>query len=121
MSTTASSAKIALRDRRSMKSGPLLEMRGDFLRETLSDFGLGEFRPGLGARRRNEMNGVFVAAHDAGRGRDVVGDDPVAAFLGAFGFGVLDDLLCLSCKAHDKARPLRRMGRERAKDVGVFD
>ena len=41
---------------------------------------LGLRRPGFDAGRGDQMHGVGVAAHDAGRRRHVVGENPVAAF-----------------------------------------
>ena len=55
---------------------------------------------------RQQMNGVAVAAHHAGRRRDVVGDDPVAALAREFCLGVLDQVFGLGGKADHQRRPL---------------
>ena len=47
------------------------------------------------------MHGVVVAAKGAGAGRDVIGDDPVAALAGQLGSGVFHHIAGLCCEAHD--------------------
>ena len=54
-------------------------------------------------------------------GRDVVGDDPVAALARELGLGVRDDVLGLGRKADDQARPLGLAMRDGRQDVGVLD
>ena len=66
------------------------------------------------------MNRVAVAAHHAGRRRDIVGDDPVAALAREFGLGVVDQMLGLGGKADHQRRPPVPQFRDRRKDIGIF-
>ena len=66
------------------------------------------------------MDGVDVAAHDAGRGRNVVGQNPVAAFFGQFRLGIGDDVVGLRGKADDEVRPFGIAVRDGGEDVGIF-
>ena len=68
----------------------------------------------------DEMNGVAVAAHDAGRRRNIVGDDPVAALAGELRLGVGDDVVGLGRKAYDQPRPAGLAMRDGGEDVGVL-
>src|SRR5680860_1730686 len=52
------------------------------------------------------MHNGAVAAHDAGGGGDVVGDDPVRPLGAALGACVLHDVLGLGGKADDELRAL---------------
>ena len=67
----------------------------------------------------DQMHGVAVAAHDAGGGADIVGDDPVAAFLRALGLGMGDDVFGLGGKADDQRRALVADLADRGEDVGI--
>ena len=49
------------------------------------------------------MHAVFVAAHDAGAGAHIVGDDPVAALARAFVLRMGDDVFRFGRKADDEA------------------
>ena len=71
--------------------------------------------------RGHEMHGVAVAAHDAGAGRHVVGDDPVAALARELGLGVLDDVIGLGREADDEPRPAGVCVRDGRQDVGILD
>ena len=78
-------------------------------------------RPGLDALARDQVHRVAVAPHNAGRRRDIVGDDPVAALALALGAGICDHMLGLRGKADDEARPLRFALGDGRENVGVFD
>ena len=54
-------------------------------------------------------------------GRDVVGEDPVAALARALGLGVGDEVLGLGGKADDEARPAVPGGAQTREDVGILD
>jgi hypothetical protein len=82
-------------------------VRGDAIGEARCDFILGEFGPSLGCGGRDQMHRVLVTTHDAGRWRDIVGDDPIATLFGSLGLCVGDDVLGLSGKADDEPRALR--------------
>ena len=70
--------------------------------------------------RGDEMNGIAIAAHDARRGRHVVGDDPVAALASQFGLGVLDHLFGLGGETDNKRRPSGLEFRHGREDVRVL-
>ncbi len=69
--------------------------------------------------RRDKMNQIFVAAHDAGLA-DIVGDNPIAALLLQLLLGVLDQVFGLGGEADHQAWPLRVV-RQRRQYVRVFD
>ena len=64
-------------------------------------------RPGLDALRGHQLDGIAVAAHDAGLRRDVIGEDPVAAFGNELGLGIGGDVFGFGGKADHQLRPLR--------------
>ncbi len=68
-----------------------------------------------------KMHGVELAAHDAARGRDIVGDDPIAAFARALFLRMGEDILGLGGKAHDERRPVVLPCAEGSENVGIFD
>src|SRR6185436_19223541 len=59
------------------------EPRRDPIRQPVGNGLLAEPRPILNALGRDEVHGVLGSAEGAGRGRDIVGEDPVAALPGA--------------------------------------
>ena len=64
----------------------------------------------LAPSRVKQMNRVAVAAHHAGRGRDVIGDDPVAALARKFCLGVVDQIFRLGSKAdHQRRAPVPQL------------
>ena len=78
-------------------------------------------RPGFDAVRGDQMNRVGVAAHDAGLRRNVVGENPVAAFFGELRLGIGDDVIGLGGKADDEARPAGFAMRDGRQDIGILD
>ena len=66
------------------------------------------------------MHRVVAASEGARRGRDVVGHDPVAAFLLQLGLGVLDHVLGFGGEADDQARPQISRRGQRRQDVGIL-
>src|SRR5206468_278947 len=89
--------------------------------QAVRHFGFGHPWPVLGSCLGDEMHLVGVAAHDAGGGADVVGDDPVAAFAVALGGGVLDDALGLGGEADHQAGAAWPGLGEGGEDVRVGD
>ena len=67
------------------------------------------------------MNRIAVAAHDAGFRRNIIGKNPVAAFLGELGFGVGDDVVGLRRKSDDERRAAGFAMGDRCQDVGILD
>ena len=94
---------------------------GDAVGEAVGDFGLGHAGPGFGAGGGDERDLVGRAAHDAGFGADVVGENPVAAFAPQLGGGVGDDVVGFGGEADDQTRPVGAGAGERGQDVGVGD
>ena len=70
--------------------------------------------------RHNDVNGIAVAAHDSGFGRDVIGEDPVAAFLQELRLGVGDDMIGLGGKTDDKARTAGLAMGDGGQNIGIF-
>ena len=70
--------------------------------------------------RVTSVNGVAVAAHDAGLRRNVVGENPVAAFAGELGLGIGGDILGFGGKADHQFWPLRLAVGDGREDVGIF-
>ena len=67
------------------------------------------------------MDGIALAAEDAARRRDVIGQDPVAAFLAALGLRIGDDILGLGGEADHQFRPAVAGFGQRREDVGILD
>src|SRR5215472_19305928 len=78
--------------------------RGDALGEAFGEFALCHRRPILDRVGIHEVNRVAVAAEGAGAGRNVVGEDPVAALALALRARVGDDVLGLGGKADNELR-----------------
>ena len=62
----------------------------------------------------------MIAAHRAGSGPDVIGDDPVGTFGAAFGNRIVDQILGLGGKADDEARPLAARLGEGGQNVRIL-
>src|SRR5436305_1912573 len=82
------------------------ELVGDAGSEAGGDFLLAHNRPILDPAAIDQMNGVAIAAEDAGCGRHIVGEDPVAALAHALVAGVAEDILGLGGEADHQRRPV---------------
>ena len=78
---------------------------GDPRGKPFGDLALRQSRPVLDAGRVDDMHDIGVAAEYAGSGRDVVGDDPVAAFARQFLARPRDQILGLGGEPDNEARP----------------
>src|SRR5580704_373413 len=94
--------------------------RGDALDQKPRYLALRLRRPRFDAVWRNQVNDFDVAAHDPGRRRHIVGQDPVAAFPGELGFGIGNEVVSLRGKTDDEARPAGFAMRDCRQDVRVF-
>ena len=63
-------------------------------------------RPGFNAGRAHQRDCVAVAAHHARMRRNIVGQNPVAAFAGELCLGICSDILGFRGKADDQFWPL---------------
>ena len=69
----------------------------------------------------DEVDGVAVAAHDAGFRRHVVGENPVAGFANKLLLGVLDHMLGFRGEADHEPRAICSKMRNGREDVGIFN
>src|SRR5690606_39629516 len=90
------------------------------LHKPTGDLGLVHHRPALGALGRDQMDRISVATHCAALLRNVVGDDPVAAFSFALLLRELDDILRFRGEADNKCRAHRAATGDRLEDVRVL-
>src|SRR3546814_3466464 len=85
-------------------TGLAAEGRGDLAAEPLGHFRLGHLRPVLHPLGGDQVDAVVVAAEGRRARRDVVGEDPVAAFAGELGAALLDYLLGLGREERKSTR-----------------
>src|SRR5580658_3628421 len=101
-------------------ASPRPQVLSDALGEAGGNFVLGHDRPVLNAFAVYQVDRVLVAAEGAGPGRDVVGENPIAALADALGPRVCDDVVGLGGKADDQRRPVVGALCDMRKDIRVF-
>src|SRR5262249_59105098 len=77
-------------------------------------------RPRFDTFRSNEVNGIDVAAHNTTGGRDVIRNDPVAAFTGKLCPCIGDNLVGFGGKTDDEPRSPRLAMGDAREDVRIL-
>ena len=96
------------------------ERSGYAVGQARGDFAFCHNRPVFHARRIHQVDRVAVTAKRTAAGRDIVCQDPVAAFAQALLAGILDDVLGLRSKADDEAGTIAAAPGDRRENVGVL-